>query len=230
MRVEFAGAKQVAAVRRRLAREAKRAGWNETPERLVTMACAMSLCLAVLGAAVSPVVAVLGFFAGCVTFAVALKAGVDSRRRRFSAELVPLLELFTLELSGGGSALAALGSVCVQVDSELANDLRRMLIASQVAGSTSFEARLIEFAGEHEISALSSLATILAASRDYGTAASQGVRALSTDLRRAQRRELIAQSRRALNNVLLPAAVAVLLPFLGVLMFPAVSVLQRSLR
>jgi hypothetical protein len=30
--------------------------------------------------------------------------------------------------------------------------------------------------------------------------------------------------------VLLPAAVAVLLPFLGVLMFPAVSVLQRSLR
>jgi hypothetical protein len=45
-----------------------------------------------------------------------------------------------------------------------------------------------------------------------------------------QRRALIAQSRRALNHVLLPAAIAVLLPFLGVLMFPAVSVLQRSLR
>jgi hypothetical protein len=41
---------------------------------------------------------------------------------------------------------------------------------------------------------------------------------------------LIEHSRTALNHVLLPAAVGVLLPFLGVLMFPAVSVLQRSLR
>jgi len=230
MGVEFGGAMHVAAARRRLTRDVKRAGWNETPERVVAMACALSLCLSVLGSAISPVVAILGFFAGGVTCAVALKAAVDRRRRRFSGELVPLLELFTLELSGGGSALAALGSVCVQVESELANDLRRMLIASQLAGSASFEARLIEYADEQDIAALSSLATILAASRDYGTAASQGVRALATDLRRAQRRELIAQSRRALNNVLLPAAVAVLLPFLGVLMFPAVSVLQRSLR
>ncbi len=220
----------VAAARRHLAREIERAGWRETPEHVVLAATAASLCLGALGAAVSPAVAVFGFVGGCIACALVLNAAVDRRRRRFSGELVPLLELFTLELSGGGSALAALGSVCVQVDSQLAIDLRRMLIASQVAGSPSFEARLIEYADAHGIAALSSLATILAASRDYGTAASQGVRALATDLRRAQRRELIAESRRALNNVLLPAAVAVLLPFLGVLMFPAVSVLQRSLR
>jgi Flp pilus assembly protein TadB len=218
------------AARRRLARDIERAGWRESPERVAVVAIATSLCLGTFGAAVSPMVAFLGLIAGCAAFAAVLNAAVAKRRRRFSEELVPLLELFTLELSGGGSAFAALGSVCVQVDSELANDLRRMLIASQLASSASFEARLIEYAEEHEIAALGSLATILAASRDYGTAASQGVRALATDLRRAQRRELIAQSRRALNNVLLPAAVAVLLPFLGVLMFPAVSVLQRSLR
>jgi Flp pilus assembly protein TadB len=220
----------VGAVRRRLARDIERAGWRESPERVAVVAVAASLCLGALGAALSPMVAVFGLLAGGAAFAAVVRAAVDKRRRRFSGELVPLLELFTLELSGGGSALAALGSVCVQIESELADDLRRMLIASQVAGSESFEARLIEYADEHEIAALSSLATILAASRDYGTAASQGVRALAADLRRTQRRELIAQSRRALNNVLLPAAVAVLLPFLGVLMFPAVSVLQRSLR
>jgi Flp pilus assembly protein TadB len=220
----------VAAARRRLAREIERAGWRETPERLVLAAAAVSLCAGVLGAALSPAAAIFGFLGGCIACVVVLNAAIDKRRRRFSAELVPLLELFTLELSGVGSALAALGSVCVQVESDLAIDLRRMLIASQVAGVASFEARLIEYAEAHDIAALSSLATILAASRDFGTAASQGVRALATDLRRAQRRELIAQSRRALNNVLLPAAVAVLLPFLGVLMFPAVSVLQRSLR
>jgi Flp pilus assembly protein TadB len=222
--------RNVAAARRRLARDIERAGWRETPERVAVVGAAVSLCVGVLGAALSPTVAIFGFLGGCITCAVVLNAAIDKRRRRFSGELVPLLELFTLELSGGGSALAALGSVCVQVESELAIDLRRMLIASQVAGAASFEARLIEYAEAHEIAALSSLATILAASRDYGTAASQGVRALATDLRRAQRRELIAQSRRALNNVLLPSAVAVLLPFLGVLMFPAVSVLQRSLR
>jgi len=226
----FSAALHVAAVRRRLARDVERAGWREPPERIAVLAVASSLGLAVLGAVVSPAVAIFGFAAGGVAFAVVLNAAIDKRRRRCSEELVPLLELFTLELSGGGSALVALGSVCVQVESELAHDLRRMLIASQVAGSASFELRLIDYAEDREIASLGSLATILAASRDYGTAASQGVRALATDLRRAQRRELIAQSRRALNNVLLPAAVAVLLPFLGVLMFPAVSVLQRSLR
>jgi Flp pilus assembly protein TadB len=220
----------VSVARHRLARALERAGWRGTPERVAICAAAIALSLGVVGAAVSPTLSVLGLLGGGAAFAVTLNSAIHQRRRRLSGELVPLLELFTLELSGGGSALAALGSVCLQVESELAIDLRRMLIASQVAGSSSFESRLLEYSDRHEIPSLGSLATILAASRDYGTGASQGVRALATDLRRAQRRELIAQSRRALNNVLLPAAVAVLLPFLGILMFPAVSVLQRSLR
>jgi Flp pilus assembly protein TadB len=215
--------------RRRVARDLERAGRREAPERVLLAAFAIAACVGLLGAAVSAVVAIFGFVGTWVWLVLTLNGIVTKRRRRLSGELVPLLELFTLELSGGGSALSALGSVCVQVESGLAIDLRRMLIALQVAGSAPFEARLIEYAEETEIPALSSLATILAASRDYGTAASQGIRALATDLRRAQRRELIAQSRRALNNVLLPSAIAVLLPFLGVLMFPAVSVLQRSL-
>jgi Flp pilus assembly protein TadB len=220
----------VSVARRRLARDIERAGWSESPERVAITATAVALSLGAAGAVVSPTLAILGFIGGGAAFVVTLSSAIHKRRRRLYGELIPLLELFTLELSSGGSALAALGSVCVQVESELAVDLRRMLIASQVTGSASFEIRLLEYSDRHEIPSLGSLATILAASRDYGTAASQGVRALATDLRRAQRRELITQSRRALNNVLLPAAVAVLLPFLGILMFPAVSVLQRSLR
>ena len=215
--------------RRRLARDLERAGRRESPERLLLAGFAVAICVGLVGAALSAVVAIFGFVATCFWLLLTLRGTIAKRKRRLLGELVPLLELFTLELSGGGSALSALGSVCVQVESGLAVDLRRMLIASQVAGSGPFEARLIEYAEETEIPALGSLGTILAASRDYGTAASQGIRALATDLRRAQRRELIAESRRALNNVLLPSAIAVLLPFLGVLMFPAVSVLQRSL-
>jgi pilus assembly protein TadC len=126
--------------------------------------------------------------------------------------------------------MTALGSVTVEVQCQLASDLRRLLIASQVAGSATFEARLIEYSERVEIRAIGTLATILAASREYGTGVVHGVRALATDLRRAQRRELIAHSRRALNQVLVPAAVGVLLPFLAILMFPAVTALHGNLR
>jgi pilus assembly protein TadC len=126
--------------------------------------------------------------------------------------------------------MSALGSVAMQVQGDLATDLRRLLIASQLTGSASFESRLVEYSERLESPAIGSLATILASGREYGTGVVQSVRTLAADLRRAQRRELIAHSRRALNHVLLPAAVGVLLPFLAVLMFPAVTTLQRSLR
>ena len=237
-RSTFAGVKPMANARRRLIDAIELAGWDESAERVAILALALGGCLAAIGvgsAAAMPngggaVLGLLGFCCGCSVPLLALSSAITRRRRRLSAELVPILELFTLELSGGGSALSALGSVTVQVEGELAADLRRMLIASQVAGSPSFESRLLEYSDRFDMPALGSLATILAASREYGTGASQGVRALATDLRRAQRRELIARSRHALNSVLLPAAVGVLLPFLGVLMFPAVSVLQRNLR
>ncbi len=208
----------------------EKAGWHETPERLAVLSLSLAACGAIVAGVLDPILAPAGLAMGAVVVPIAASRAIADRTRRLSGELVPLLELFTLELSAGGSALSALGSVTVQVDSELATDLRRMLIASQVTGSASFESRLVEYSQRSGIPALASLATVLAASREFGTGASAGVRALATDLRRAQRRELITHSRRALNHVLLPAAVGVLLPFLGVLMFPAVSVLQRSLR
>jgi pilus assembly protein TadC len=221
-----------------LAAGLERAAWRESPERIAAFALVLAACMSVLGAStvsVAPpgaaaVLTVAGFLLGIGLPLIALRSAITRRRRRLEGELVPLLELFTLELGGGGSAVSALGSVTMQVRGELAGDLRRLLIAAQVAGSASFESRLVEYSERLEIPAIGSLATILAASREYGTGVVQGVRALATDLRRAQRRELIAHSRRALNHVLLPAAVGVLLPFLAVLMFPAVTALQRSLR
>ena len=224
--------------RARLARDLERAGWRESPERLTAFALVLGMCLAALGAGTASaltaggaaVLCVAGILAGPGLPLLAIRSSIRRRRRQLEGELVPVLELFTLELSGGGSAVSALGSVTMQVQGELARDLRRLLIASQVTGSASFESRLIDYSEQLEIPALGSLATILAAGREYGTGVVQGVRALATDLRRAQRRELIAHSRRALNHVLLPAAVGVLLPFLAVLMFPAVTALERNLR
>jgi hypothetical protein len=72
------------------------------------------------------------------------------------------------------------------------------------------------------------MAMILGLSRDYGSGVGQGIRALAADLRRARRRRVIELSRGALNKVLIPAAVGILLPFMAVLLFPAVAVLMRS--
>jgi len=215
---------------RRLASELDRAGWRWSTRQVAIGTGALAGSLGMLGLALGLWFFPLGLAAGVFVGLAAIGSSAERRRRRLEGELVPLLELFTLELSGGGSALSALGSVTVQVEGELAFDLRRMLIASQVSGSASFESRLITYSERLRIPALGSLATVLAASREFGTGAIQGVRALATDLRRGQRRELIARSRKALNHVLLPAAFGVLLPFLGILMFPALSVLQRSLR
>jgi Flp pilus assembly protein TadB len=221
----------------RLADLVERAGWRESPERLSAFALGLSGSLAVVGAASgsmlgfvsAPVLAALGLAGGLGLCSLVLRDAIASRRVSLAAELIPLLELFTLELSGGGSALSALGTVSTRLQGELASDVRRLLVASQVVGSSPFEARLMRYSERLEIPAIASLATILAASREYGTGALQGVRALAADLRHAQRRELIAQSRRALNHVLLPAGVGVLLPFLAVVMFPAVTALHRNL-
>jgi Flp pilus assembly protein TadB len=215
----------------------ERAGWNESPERLSAFAIGLTASAGVIGAASAsifgwagaPVLAAIGLACGIGFCSLVLRTAIASRRRRLAGVLIPLLELFTLELSGGGSALSALGTVSTKLQGELAGDVRRLLIASQVVGSAPFESRLMRYSEHLDLPPIASLATILAASREYGTGALQGVRALATDLRHAQRRDLIAHSRRALNHVLLPAGIGVLLPFLAVVMFPAVTALQRNL-
>ncbi len=229
---------RVASVRRALAVQIARAGWRETPERVVSLTAVLSGGLASLGlsaavfagAEAATSLALAGAISGLVLVGTSLRTAVTRRRRRLTRELAPLLELFVLELGGGGSALSALGSVTMQLEGELALELRRLLIASQVSGSASFESRLRVYGDRMQIAPLGSLATILTASREYGTPVTQGVRALAADLRRTQRRELIAHSRRALNHVLFPAAIGVLLPFLAILLYPAVTALQRNLR
>src|SRR5690348_11742134 len=216
----------------------RRAGWSETPERVLVLALVRIAVLAAIGMSsglffgpsAAATLAIAGVLAGAAWPAYSLHAAITRRRARLARELAPLLELFILELGGGGSALSALGSVTLQVEGELAYELRRLLIASNVLGSQPFESRLNELATEVQIPAIASLATIIAASREYGTSVAPGVRALATDLRQAQRRELIAHSRRALNHVLFPAAIGVLLPFLCILLYPAVTTLQGNLR
>src|SRR5260370_16892697 len=185
---------RVRRARARLAVDLDRAGWRESPERICVFALALAACLAVLGATTisklttggAVVMCGTGILVGLGLPFVALRSAIARRRRRLEGELVPLLELFTLELGGGGSAVSALGSVTMQVQGELAADLRRLLIASHMAGSASFESRLIEYSERHEIPAIGSLAMILPPTRQHQTAPLPAVPALATYLRRSQ--------------------------------------------
>ena len=140
---------KVAGARERLLNMLDRAGWKESPERVVVFGLAVTCCSTVLGQAGAsmisggsvPTTSAFGLVLGIGTCVMVLRSAIANRRRRLAGELVPLLELFTLELSGGGSALSALGAVTGRIQCELAADIRRLLIAAQV-GSVPFESRL----------------------------------------------------------------------------------------
>ena len=225
------------AVRGRLRDLLEQADWRETPEQFVAglglataaVAAASALAATMVSSALSAAPA--GMMVMVAVPILTLHRLIDAgrvRRTRLRAELAPLLELVTLELSGGASPAAAFESVLFKSDCELAATLRRELILSRVAGSASFETRVTELAARCRLESLDSLAMVLSLSRDYGSGVGQGLKALAADLRRVQRRELIASSRRALNRVLLPAAIGVLLPFMAILLFPALATLWSS--
>src|SRR5438132_10367359 len=109
-------------LRDHLALQIERAGWRESPERVAVLSAVLAVGLCALGLSASIVVqevnAALFALAGTITGAgavgLALRSAVNRRRRRMSRELAPLLELFLLELGGGGSPLSALGPVTLQ--------------------------------------------------------------------------------------------------------------------
>lgn len=220
-----------------LGRRLELAGRPEPAEKAAVVAAATTVAAALAagitaGIAVGTVVGVVAGLAGAGAFPVLLlsrlRAAATVRRERLLGQLVPLLELMSLELSGGASPLPALEAVLARSRSELGSEIRSQLIGSRVAGSASFESRLSAMAERLDLPPLHTLAMILGLSRDYGSGVSQGVRALVADLRRARRRQVIEVSRSALNRVLVPAAFGILLPFMSILLFPAVAVLSRS--
>src|SRR5258708_39530018 len=134
----------------RLGEAMRRAGWSETAERVLVLTLVRSAVLAAIGSSsgllfgssAAVTLGIAGVLVGLAWLAYSLHAAITGRRARLARELAPLLELFILEMGGGGSALSALGSVTLQLDGELAYELRRLLILSNVLGSHPFESRL----------------------------------------------------------------------------------------
>src|SRR5260370_27008555 len=105
---------RVGDLRARLAIDLERAGWRESPERVTVFAIALSACMAVIGASTvslvpigtAAVISALGIVSGLGLPVFAFRSAIPRRRPRVGGELAPLLELFTLELGRGGSAMS----------------------------------------------------------------------------------------------------------------------------
>ncbi|MGH7903257.1 MAG: hypothetical protein ACREPA_03885, partial [Candidatus Dormibacteraceae bacterium] len=125
------------------------AGWRETPERFLA-----GVCLATIGASLTAAgLGALGGASGAGPAALAavavptvagllLRRAQDRRREALVAELCPILELVSLELHAGGSSRSSLAAVLSQLRGDLAGELRRILISSQMTGSEPVESRL----------------------------------------------------------------------------------------
>lgn len=162
-----------------------------------------------------------------VAAAVGQRAG---RRRRAILDQLPILvDLMALEQGGGGvGPRAAIELVVSRLDGEAAILLRNCLASSATAGTPQLDRQLEGAGTQLDISALSALAAAVRIQREEGVSTSSPLGQLARGLRDRQRDELLTRGRRALVTMLLPVALCILLPFVIIILYPALERLSAA--
>jgi Flp pilus assembly protein TadB len=140
-----------------------------------------------------------------------------------------LVDLMALEQRGGGvGARAAIELVVNRLNGEAALLLRGCLTLSAMAGTPQLDRQLEGAADQLGIPALSALAAVVRVQREEGVAASSPLGQLASGLRDRQKDEMLTRGRRALVTMLLPVAFCILLPFLIIILYPALARLTTA--
>ncbi len=170
-----------------------------------------------------------------VVLAVPLVVGarvlaIAGRRRRAIVDQLPILvDLMALEQGGGGvGARTAIELVVNRLNGEAATLLRDCLTASATAGTPQLDRQLERAATELGVPALSALAAVVRVQREEGVSTTSPLGQLARGLRDRQRDELLGRGRRALVTMLLPVALCILLPFVVIILFPALTRLSTA--
>ena len=162
-----------------------------------------------------------------VAAAVGQRAG---RRRRAILDQLPILvDLMALEQGGGGvGPRAAIELVVSRLDGEAGTPSKELPSLLCHSGTPQLD-RQLEGAGTHlDISALSALAAAVRIQREEGVSTSSPLGQLARGLRDRQRDELLTRGRRALVTMLLPVALCILLPFVIIILYPALERLSAA--
>ncbi len=221
-----------------LAGRLRRAGLTVPPGVAIGLAGLATLATAgaVVAAAALGMVVVPPPVAVAVVAGVPVLAAVDlvqrGRRRRATmlGQLPILADLMVLEQTGGGVGFRrALEEVVAQVGGLASDSLQACLAQSALAGGPHLDDRIDALAREVDLPALASLATVARLQRTEGAAVGPVLRQLASTLRDQQRDMLLAAGRRKVVQMLLPTGLCILLPFIALVLYPAVSRLLGAL-
>jgi tight adherence protein C len=152
------------------------------------------------------------------------------RRRRAILDQLPILvDLMALEQRGGGvGPRTAIELVVNRLEGDAAMLLRSCLTASATAGTPQLDRQLEMSGTQLDIAALSALAAAVRIQREEGIATSSPLGQLARGLRDRQRDDLLSRGRRALVTMLLPVALCILLPFVLIILYPAIERLSTA--
>ncbi len=219
-----------------LAVRLRSAARDEPPEELIAswfLVFALAVCLlvgpALLGVIPAPLILPIGLAPLLLDLSRLLRAGAN-RRAAIVAQIPMLVDLMSLEQSGGGvSSRRAMELVVSRVRGEAAGVLRTCLAGSATAGTPPLDAQLEDAAHQLGIPALAALAAVVRLQRQEGISAATPLGRLARGLRDRQRDDLTARGRRALVTMLFPVAVCILLPFVVIVLYPALERLSGAL-
>jgi Flp pilus assembly protein TadB len=212
-----------------------RAGISTSPETAVAiflslLAALTAVILALAIASVMPAsVAVLVVLAAPLGV-VARVIQMAGRRRRAIVDQLPILvDLMALEQGGGGvGARTAMEFVVSRLGGEAALLLRDCLTLSATSGTPQLDRQLEAAAVQLNIPALSALAAVVRIQREEGVSTTSPLGQLARGMRDRQRDELLSRGRRALVTMLLPVALCILLPFVIIILYPALQRLSAA--
>jgi tight adherence protein C len=194
---------------------------------MVTLGC---LLMALVLDGVLPLsVAVLAVMAVPLGVAAQVVQRAGRRRRAILDQLPILVDLMALEQGGGGvGPRTAIEFVVSRLEGDAAMLLRNCLTSSATAGTPQLD-RQLEMAGSQlDIAALSALAAAVRIQREEGVSTSSPLGQLARGLRDQQRDQLLSRGRRALVTMLLPVALCILLPFVIIILYPALERLSAA--
>ncbi|HUY96535.1 MAG TPA: type II secretion system F family protein [Verrucomicrobiae bacterium] len=222
----------------RLAQLLRRAGLSLSPAAAigVTLLATFATAGALVGAGVTGWVVVPAPLSALAVAAVPVAAAADigrrGRRRRSTllGQLPILADLMVLEQTGGGVGFRrALEEVVTQVGGLASDCLQACLSQSALAGGPHLDDRIDALAQEFELPALASLATVARLQRTEGAAVGPVLRQLASTLRDQQRDALLAAGKRQVIQMLLPTGLCILLPFIVLVLYPALARLAGAL-
>lgn len=212
-----------------------RAGVSASPDvvlgatLLLTAAPSIAILALAARGLTSPVLAALAVIA--IPLAVVSRVvHLAAQHRRAIVDQLPILvDLMALEQGGGGvGARSAMELVVNRLNGDAAMLLRRCLAVSATAGTPQLDRQLETAARQFDIPALSALAAVVRVQREEGVSTGSPLGLLARGLRDRQKDELLARGRRALVMMLLPVGLCILLPFVIIILYPALARLATA--